>query len=170
MLRISTHLLCAVAGAALALMAGDPRLLDIGAQARSAKNATYQALNLFGDVFERIRADYVEKPSDEKLIAAAIEGMLAELDPRSTYLDAAKYRDMQTQTAGTFGGVGLEVKMDGGLVKVVWPIEGGPAGRAGVRTNDVIVALDDAPVQGLTLNQAVEKMRGPLNTPIRLRI
>jgi carboxyl-terminal processing protease len=121
-------------------------------------------------VFERVRADYVEKPDDAKLIEAAINGMLNGLDPHSSYMDAKSYRDMQVQTKGQFGGLGIEVTMEQGLVKVVAPIDDTPAARAGIMAGDIITHLDDEQVQGLTLNQAVEKMRGPVNTKIKLKI
>ena len=131
---------------------------------------TYRQLNLFGDVFERVRADYVEKPDDSKLVESAINGMLAGLDPHSSYMDPKSFRDMQVQTRGEFGGLGIEVTMEDGLVKVVAPIDDTPAAKAGVMANDIITKLDDEQVQGLTLNQAVEKMRGPVNTKIKLTI
>ena len=131
---------------------------------------TYRQLNLFGDVFERVRSDYVEKPDDSKLVETAINGMLAGLDPHSSYMDAKSFRDMQVQTRGEFGGLGIEVTMEDGLVKVVAPIDETPAAKAGVMANDIITHLDDEAVQGLTLNQAVEKMRGPVNTKIKLKI
>ena len=131
---------------------------------------TYRQLNLFGDVFERVRSDYVEKPDDSKLIESAISGMLSGLDPHSSYMDAKSFRDMQVQTRGEFGGLGIEVTMEDGLIKVVSPIDETPASKAGILANDIITMLDDEQVQGLTLNQAVEKMRGPVNTKIRLKI
>ena len=121
-------------------------------------------------MFERVRADYVEKPDDGKLIESAVNGMLAGLDPHSSYMDPKSFRDMQVQTRGEFGGLGIEVTMEDGLVKVVAPIDETPAAKAGIMANDIISHLDDEPVQGLTLNQAVEKMRGPVNTKIRLKI
>ena len=121
-------------------------------------------------MFERVRADYVEKPKDAKLIETAINGMLAGLDPHSSYMDAKSFRDMQVQTRGEFGGLGIEVTMEDGLIKVVAPIDDTPAAKAGVLANDIITKLDDEQVQGLTLNQAVEKMRGPVNTKIKLTI
>ena len=111
-------------------------------------------------MFERVRADYVEKPDDSKLIEPAINGMLNGLDPHSSYMDPKSFRDMQVQTRGEFGGLGIEVTMEDGLVKVVAPIDDTPAAKAGVMANDIITHLDDEQVQGLTLNQAVEKMRG----------
>jgi carboxyl-terminal processing protease len=163
-------LLGAAAGAALTLLATQPRLVFVGASARAAGADTYRQLNLFGDVFERVRADYVEKPDDGKLIESAINGMLNALDPHSSYMDAKSFRDMQVQTRGEFGGLGIEVTMEDGLVKVVAPIDDTPAAKAGVMAGDIITHLDDEPVQGLTLNQAVDKMRGPVNTKIRLKI
>jgi carboxyl-terminal processing protease len=112
----------------------------------------------------------VEKPDDSKLIESAINGMLAGLDPHSSYMDSKSFRDMQVQTRGEFGGLGIEVTMEDGLVKVVSPIDDTPASKAGVQANDVIVKLDDEQVQGLTLNQAVDKMRGPEGSKIKLTI
>ena len=142
----------------------------LGSSAKAASADTYHQLNLFGEVFERVRADYVEKPDDGKLVESAINGMLAGLDPHSSYMDPKSFRDMQVQTRGEFGGLGMEVTMEDGLVKVVAPIDDTPAAKAGVMANDIITHLDDEAVQGLTLNQAVEKMRGPVNTKIKLRI
>src|SRR5437660_4886411 len=171
MRKTSLVLLGAAAGAALSLLATQPRMMLVGASAKAAGSAdTYRQLNLFGDVFERVRADYVEKPDDAKLIEAAINGMLNGLDPNSSYMDNKSYRDMQVQTKGQFGGLGIEVTMEQGLVKVVAPIDDTPAARAGIMAGDIITHLDDEQVQGLTLNQAVEKMRGPVNTKIRLKI
>src|SRR5262244_3887249 len=146
------------------MMITQPRALLVGSAARAAVSDTYRELNLFGDVFERVRADYVEKPDDSKLVESAINGMLAGLDPHSSYMDPKSFRDMQVQTRGEFGGLGIEVTMEDGLIKVVAPIDDTPAAKAGVMANDIISHLDDEPVQGLTLNQAVEKMRGPVNT------
>ncbi len=170
MRKTSLMLLGAAAGAALTLLATQPRLLLVGASAKAAAADTYRQLNLFGDVFERVRADYVEKPDDSKLIETAINGMLAGLDPHSSYMDPKSFRDMQVQTRGEFGGLGIEVTMEDGLIKVVAPIDETPAAKAGVMANDIITKLDDDQVQGLTLNQAVEKMRGPVNTKIKLTI
>ena len=170
MRKTSLILLGVAAGAALTLLATQPRMILIGARAQAAAADTYRQLNLFGDVFERVRADYVEKPNDGKLIESAINGMLAGLDPHSSYMDAKSYGDMQVQTRGEFGGLGIEVTMEEGLIKVVAPIDDTPASKAGIMANDLITKLDDEQVQGLTLNQAVEKMRGPVNTKIRLTI
>ena len=157
---------------ALTLLATQPRLVKIGfgSSAKAAAADTYRQLNLFGDVFERVRADYVEKPDDSKLIESAINGMLSGLDPHSSYMEPKAFRDMQVQTRGEFGGLGIEVTMEDGLIKVVSPIDETPAAKAGVMANDIITKLDEEQVQGLTLNQAVEKMRGPVNTKIKLTI
>jgi carboxyl-terminal processing protease len=169
MRKTSLILLSAAAGAALTLFTTQPRLLE-GWTALAAPADTYRQLNLFGDVFERVRSDYVEKPDDGKLVESAINGMLTGLDPHSSYMDGKSFKDMQIQTRGEFGGLGIEVTMEDGLIKVVAPIDETPAAKAGVMANDIITHLDDEPVQGLTLNQAVEKMRGPVNTKIRLKI
>jgi carboxyl-terminal processing protease len=134
-------------------------------------NETYRQLNLFGDVFERVRADYVEEVSDTELIEAAINGMLSSLDPHSRYLNAKSYQDMQTQTRGEFGGLGIEVTMDtNGFVKVITPIDDTPAQRAGLQPGDFVTHLDGEPILGLTLAEAVEKMRGPIDSGIILTI
>src|SRR5450755_1388463 len=170
MRKTSLILLGAAAGAALTLLVAQPHTMALGDSAKAAVADTYRQLNLFGDVFERVRADYVEKPDDAKLIETAINGMLAGLDPHSSYMDAKSFRDMQVQTRGEFGGLGIEVTMEEGLIKVVAPIDETPASKAGVLANDIITQLDGEQVQGLTLNQAVEKMRGPVNTKIKLTI
>src|SRR6185436_10788831 len=170
MRKTSLVILGAAAGAALTLLVSQPPALLMGAAAKAAAVDTYRQLNLFGDVFERVRSDYVEKPDDSKLVESAINGMLQGLDPHSSYMDPKSFKDMQIQTRGEFGGLGIEVTMEDGLVKVVAPIDDTPAYKAGVMAGDIITHLDDEPVQGLTLNQAVEKMRGPVNTKIRLKI
>src|SRR3982751_7080479 len=125
-------LLGAASGAALTLMATQPRLVHIGfgSTAKAAAVDTYRQLNLFGDVFERVRSDYVEKPDDSKLVESAINGMLQGLDPHSSYMDPKSFKDMQIQTRGEFGGLGIEVTMEDGLVKVVTPIDETPAAKA----------------------------------------
>jgi carboxyl-terminal processing protease len=170
MRKTSLMLLGALAGAAVAVIAIQPPAMLTGAIAKAAPSDTYRQLNLFGDIFERVRSHYVEKPEDAKLVEAAINGMLNGLDPHSSYMDPKSFRDMQVQTRGEFGGLGIEVTMEDGLVKVVAPIDDTPAAKAGIRANDVITHLDDEAVQGMTLNQAVEKMRGPVNTKIRLKV
>src|ERR1043166_9257836 len=119
MRKTSMVLLSAAAGAAITLLVTQPRVTLIGSSARAAASDTYRQLNLFGDVFERVRSDYVEKPDDGKLIESAINGMLNALDPHSSYMDPKSFRDMQVQTRGEFGGLGIEVTMEDGLVKVV---------------------------------------------------
>ncbi|MBS9476025.1 S41 family peptidase [Ancylobacter radicis] len=170
MRKTSVFLFGAAVGALVAVGASQPRFLLSPTQAMAAASDTYRQLNLFGDVFERVRADYVEKPEDSKLVEAAINGMLSSLDPHSTYMDAKEFRDMQVQTRGQFGGLGIEVTMEDGLVKVVTPIDDTPAAKAGVQAGDLIVKLDDEDVKGMTLQQAVDKMRGAVATPIKLTV
>lgn len=131
---------------------------------------TYELLNLFGEVLERSRNSYVEEVSDKQLIEAAINGMLTSLDPHSSFLDEKSFTYMTEQTKGKFGGLGIEVTMDNGLVKVVSPIDDTPAFKAGLKPGDYIIEIDDEPVMGLTLNEAVEKMRGKPGTKIKLKI
>ena len=138
--------------------------------ATTPNSEIYKQLDLFGDVLERVRTDYVEKPNDGKLIESAINGMLAALDPHSAYLSPKHFRDMQVQTRGEFGGLGIEVTMENDVVKVVSPIDDTPAYKAGVLANDLITHLDGEQIVGLTLEQAVEKMRGRVKTPITLTI
>jgi carboxyl-terminal processing protease len=157
---------------ALAGMAGLTTMLNVTRtySATSPNAEIYKQLDLFGDVLERVRSDYVEKPDDSTLIDSAINGMLAGLDPHSAYLNPKNYRDMQVQTRGEFGGLGIEVTMENGVVKVVSPIDDTPAAKAGLQANDLITHLDGDQIVGLTLEQAVEKMRGPVNTPITLTV
>jgi carboxyl-terminal processing protease len=171
MRKTSLIFLGALAGVAVTLLATQPHLALIGSSAKAASSSdVYKDLNLFGDVFERVRADYVDKPDDKKLVELAINGMLTGLDPHSNYMDPKSFKDMQVQTRGEFGGLGIEVTMEDGLVKVVAPIDDTPAAKAGIQANDIITALDDDSVQGMTLNQAVDKMRGPVNSKIKLTI
>ena len=151
---------------ALALVA----LLSWPTGSEAASSETYRQLNLFGVIFERVRSDYVEEVSDKELIETAINGMLVSLDPHSSYLNPERFEEMQVQTKGEFGGLGIEVTMENGLVKVVSPIDDTPAFRAGIEAGDLITHLDSEPVMGLTLNDAVEKMRGPVKTDIKLTI
>ncbi len=169
MRKLSLVIAGAIVGAGMTSIVLETRLLS-STSAVAAAPETYRQLNLFGDVFEKIRTDYVDKPEEAKLIESAINGMLTSLDPHSSYMDAKSFRDMQVQTRGEFGGLGIEVTMEEGLVKVVTPIDDTPAAKAGVLANDIITHIEDEAVQGLTLNQAVDKMRGPVNTPVRLRI
>ena len=168
--KISLIFLGAIAGAGPTLLATQPLTVLVGSSTGAASSDTYRQLNLFGEVFERVRADYVEKPDNLKLVELAINGMLAGLDPHSSYMDPNSFRDMQVETRGEFGGLGMEVTMEVGLLKVVAPIDDTPAAKAGVMANDIITRLDNEPVHGLTLNQAVEKMRGPVHTKIKLTI
>ncbi len=131
---------------------------------------TYRQLNLFGDVFERVRAQYVETLTDEEIVEKSIDGLLTSLDPHSSYLDDDDFKDMQVQTRGEFGGLGIEVTMDNGFVKVVSPIDETPAANAGVQAGDYITHLDGEQVLGLSLSEAVDKMRGKVGEPIILTI
>ncbi len=136
-----------------------------------AKNSeTYRQLTLFGDVFQRVRESYVEETSEKDLVKSAINGMLTNLDPHSSFLDDEDFEDMQVQTKGAFGGLGIEVTMEDGFVKVVSPIDDTPAARAEIQPNDLIVGIDDEAVYGLTLNEAVEKLRGPIGKPVIIMI
>ncbi len=164
-------LIAALAGALLIL----PLQRDIGAVAATSTATTntaetYKELNLFGDVFDKVRSEYVDDVSDDTLIEGAINGMLTSLDPHSNYLNAKNFNDMKVQTRGEFGGLGIEVSMENGLIKVVSPIDDTPAARAGLKPGDLITQIDGQPVQGMTLPEAVEKMRGPVNSDITLRI
>src|SRR6202167_1511891 len=170
MRKTSLIVLGALAGAAATLLVTQPHALSFGSVASASASDTYRQLNLFGDVFERVRADYVEKPDDSKLVESAINGMLAGLDPHSSYMDPNSFREIQVENRGEFGGLGSGATMEDGLVKVVAPIDDPPAAKAGVMANDIITKLDDEQAHGLTLNQAVEKMRGPVNTKIKLTI
>jgi carboxyl-terminal processing protease len=169
MRKVSLVVLGAALGAAAVSVTSQTRLF-VGSPARAAASDTYRQLNLFGDVFEKVRSDYVEKPEDSKLIESAINGMLTSLDPHSSYMDAKSYRDMQVQTRGEFGGLGIEVTQEDGIIKVVTPIDDTPASKAGILAGDLIIAIDGEQVQGLTLNQAVDKMRGQVNTPVVLKV
>ena len=130
----------------------------------------YKQLNLFGEVYERVRSEYVEKVSDKDLIEAAINGMLQSLDPHSSYLNADSFTEMKIQTKGEFGGLGIEVTMENGLVKVVSPIDDTPAAKAGLQSGDYISHIDEEAVMGLTLSEAVDKMRGPINTELKITV
>ena len=170
MMRKSDYALWALL--VLAVLAAGSTMVSL-AQSQSTSGANseiYRQLDLFGEVLERVRSDYVEKPEDPKLIEAAINGMLTALDPHSAYLNPKHFRDMQVQTRGEFGGLGIEVTMENGVVKVVAPIEDTPASRAGLMSGDLITHLDKEQILGLTLQEAVEKMRGPVNSPITLTI
>ena len=132
--------------------------------------SAYRELDLFGDAFERVRANYVREVEDSELINSAINGMVSSLDPHSSYMDPKEFSDMQVQTRGEFGGLGLEVTQEDGLVKVVTPIDDTPASRAGLKTGDFISAIDGISIQGMPLNEAVSRMRGPENSKVTLTI
>jgi carboxyl-terminal processing protease len=159
----------AAAGVGLTLLVtAPPGSLSVARAA--AGGDTYSQLNLFGEVFERVRADYVEKPDDGQLIEGAINGMVTALDPHSRYMNDKAWKDMQETTQGEFGGLGIEVMMENGLVKVVAPMDDTPAAKAGILSGDLITEIDGDAVQGLTLEQAVNKMKGPVDTKTRLKI
>jgi carboxyl-terminal processing protease len=157
--------------AALAGVAGfGVALVTLPSTGVEASSETYRQLDLFGDVLEQVRAKYVRQVTDTELVDSAINGMLTSLDPHSSYMDAKDFRDMQVQTRGEFGGLGIEVTMEDGLVKVVSPMDDTPASRAGIKPNDFISHIDGTGIMGMTLNEAVEKMRGPANTSVTLSI
>jgi len=165
-------LLGSLTGACLTVLVTGPQGEHLIAKARAAAGVvdTYSQLNLFGEVFERVRSDYVEKPDDTSLIEGAINGMVTSLDPHSRYMNDKAWREMQETTSGEFGGLGIEVTMEEGLVKVVAPIDDTPAAKAGILSGDLITQIDDDAVQGLSLEQAVNKMKGAVNTKTRLKI
>jgi len=156
----------AVAGAVISTQFAGPLL----AQDAEKESSVYEQLDLFGDIFERIRSSYVEPVDEKQLIADAINGMLSHLDPHSSYLPPDDFDDMQVQTKGEFGGLGIEVTQENGVVKVVAPIEGTPADRAGVKPGDLIVQVNGESVMGLTLNEAVDMMRGPVGSDITITL
>ena len=155
----------------LALTTSVALLVSAGTGLAQDRNEdTYRQLKLFGDVFERVRADYVDQVTDEELIESAIRGMLAELDPHSSYMDQDQFKDMQEQTRGEFGGLGIQLTMEEGFVKVVSPIDDTPAARAGIQTGDFITHIDGESVLGLTLDQAVELLRGPVKSEVTITV
>src|ERR1700733_12917149 len=158
-------LTAALAGALFVL----PLRQDVGAAATANTADTYKELNLFGDVFEKVRSQYVEEVSDDTLIEGAINGMLTSLDPHSNYLNAKNFTDMKVQTRGEFGGLGIEVSMENGLIKVVSPIDDTPAARAGLKPGDLITHLDGNPVQGMTPPEPDDFWCAPENTGGTLR-
>src|SRR6202795_1298569 len=171
MRKNSLFLLGAATGVGLTLLVTGPQGSQLVAAAMAATGPdTYSQLNLFGEVFERIRTNYVEKPDDAKLIESSINGMIAALDPHSRYMNEKAWRDMQETTHGEFGGLGIQVTMEDGLVKVVAPMDDTPAAKAGILSGDLITQIDDEAVQGLPLEQAVNKMKGPVDTKTRLKV
>ena len=164
-------LLGTVTGVCLTLAVGGPLGQNWMAAAKAkVENDVYSQLNLFGEVFERVRSDYVEKPDDAHLVEGAINGMISSLDPHSRYMNESAWHEMQDTTKGEFGGLGIEVTMEDGLVKVVTPMDDTPASKAGILSGDFISQIDDENVQGLTLEQAVNKMKGPVDTKTKLTI
>src|SRR5215204_3289437 len=159
--------LSTLTGASLATLVSQTNVLP---SAVAASSGTLGQLSLFGVVFEKVRTGYVERPNEAKLIEGALNGMLTSLDPHSGYMSPKELREMQVQTRGAFGGLGIEVTMEEGLVKVIAPIDDTPAARAGILANDIITQVSGEPVQGLTLNQAVDKMRGLVNSSVKLTI
>ena len=156
-----------VAGVLLTTQVAGPLLAE---EAAKKPASVYEQLDLFGSIFERIRAQYVEQVDEGKLIEAAINGMLTSLDPHSSYMPADAYDDMRVQTKGEFGGLGIEVTQEEGFIKVVSPIDGTPAAEAGIKAGDYITHVDGESVLGLTLDQAVDKMRGPVGSEIVITI
>ena len=167
--KVSTLALGLALGAGATFLA-PAALQAVAPKAYATAADTYRQLNLFGDVFEKIRNDYVEKPDEGKLVEAAINGMLSSLDPHTSYMDADAYREMQRSTKGEFGGLGIEVTEEEGLIKVVSPIDDTPAQKAGLMSGDIIAGIDGTSTQGLTLDQAVDKMRGPISSAVTLKI
>jgi carboxyl-terminal processing protease len=171
MRKNSVFFLGAVAGTCLTLIVSGPPKELLVTVAKAAVGAdTYSQLALFGDVFERVRTDYVEKPDDSKLVEAAISGMVTSLDPHSRYMNDKAWREMQETTHGEFGGLGIEVTMEDGLIKVVAPMDDTPAAKAGIMSGDLITHINGEAVQGLTLEQAVNKMKGPVDTRTQLKL
>jgi carboxyl-terminal processing protease len=166
--RIVTGIAAGAALFALGAMSGHTQVGPHGTTTPSVE--TYRQLELLGKVLDIVRSDYVDKQDDGKLITSAINGVLTSLDPHSSYMDAKAYRDMQATTSGQFGGLGMQVNMEDGLLKVVSPIDDTPAAKAGILAGDVITQVDDMAIKGLTLNQAVEKMRGAPGTEVHLVI
>ncbi|MDA0763379.1 MAG: S41 family peptidase [Proteobacteria bacterium] len=138
--------------------------------AQSNRQETYKQLNLFGDVFQRVQEQYVEEVTDKELIESAISGMLQSLDPHSSYLNAESYDDMQVKTKGTFGGLGIEITMEGGFVKVISPIDDTPAALAGMQSGDLIIAVNGESLRGLSINEAVSQLRGPIGSSIKITV
>ena len=145
-------------------------LFIFAVNAEEKETSIYQQLNMFGEVYERVRREYVDEISDKELIEAAIEGMLQSLDPHSSFMNSESFKDMQVQTKGEFGGLGIEVSMEDGFVKVVSPIDDTPAFEAGVQAGDFIIEIDGVSVYGMTLGEAVDQMRGLINTEITIKI
>ena len=162
--------LAGIGGAVAGVVVSTQFAAPIVAQEAEKEKSVYEQLDLFGDIFERIRTSYVEEVDDKELIESAINGMLTHLDPHSSYLPPEDFDDMRVQTKGEFGGLGIEVTQENGFVKVVAPIEGTPADRAGVQPGDLIIQVDGESVMGLTLEEAVDLMRGPVGSDITVTL
>src|SRR5260221_4381629 len=161
----------AAVGAAFFMLGLDSGHTQVGPNGTTTPSVEInRQLELLGKVLGIVRSDYVDKPDDQKLVTAAIDGIVKSLDPHSSYMDPKSYRDMQVSTSGQFGGLGMQVNMEDGLLKVVSPIDDTPAARAGILAGDIITQVDGAPIKGLTLAQPVEKMRGAPGTEARLEI
>ncbi len=145
-------------------------LVDINTAKAANRQETYKQLNLFGDVFQRVQEQYVEEVTDKKLIEAAISGMLQSLDPHSSYLSPDSYKDMQVKTKGKFGGLGIEITMEDGVVKVVSPIDDTPAANAGMKSGDLIIGINGESIRGLSINDAVSQLRGPVGSKVVITI
>ena len=167
---MSRLILAAGFGLSLGVMTALQFAAPVLAQSSSERSSVYEQLDLFGDIFERIRSQYVEEVDEAELIEAAINGMLTSLDPHSSYMSPKAAADMRVQTRGEFGGLGIEVTQQDGFVKVVSPIDGTPADAAGIEAGDFITHVDGETVLGLTLNQAVEMMRGPVGSEIIITV
>jgi carboxyl-terminal processing protease len=160
----------AIFGMGAAALGLEVRLFVIQPAEAASSARTLKILHLFGEVFERVRTDYVDKPDDAKLVKAAVEGMLASLDPHSGYLEPESFRNLQDEVGGRFAGIGVEIEVKDGVVKVISCTEGAPAARGGILSGDIITEIDGMPVASLTEERAVEKIRGAPNTPVRVTI
>ena len=170
MIFLSKRSLLVLAAMSLGAFSALFLIAPLTTKAQSNNEETYRQLTLFGDVFQRVREDYVEEVSDQDLVEAAINGMLTSLDPHSAYLPDDNFQKMQVQTRGKFGGLGIEVTMENGFVKVVSPIDDTPADKAGILPEDLIIAVDGESIVGLTLNDAVEKLRGPIGSNVKISV
>ncbi|MFN4191658.1 MAG: S41 family peptidase [Tabrizicola sp.] len=164
------HVMAALAGTVAGVIATTQVAAPLIAQEMSSDSSVYEQLDLFGDIFERVRAQYVEDVPTEKLVTAAINGMLTSLDPHSSYLSAKDFEDMQVQTRGEFGGLGIEVTQEEGFIKVISPMDGTPAAKAGILAGDFITHVNGESVLGLMLDDAVAKMRGPVGSEIIITV
>ncbi|HEB78509.1 MAG TPA: S41 family peptidase [Methylothermaceae bacterium] len=169
-MRTKTNLFLITLGMLLGVLLGTCGSVLADRAARQADTIPFTELRTFTEVFSRIESDYVEPVSDKKLLENAIRGMLSGLDPHSAYLNPEEYKELRIGTTGQFGGLGIEVGMENGFIKVIAPIDDTPAQRAGIKAGDLIIRLDDKPVKGMTLREAVKIMRGPPGTSITLTI